>query len=120
MASQTALQRIPTKTKIGPYNWTIEQDTQMAYDFGFWGFTLNKSKTIKIDDRQSDTELPQTFLHEDLHAIGSSYEISSFGSHTVDKDNNSLVTDDLDRIASALLMWIRDNPEAVKYLQSSE
>ena len=33
MASQTALQRIPTKTKIGPYNWTIEQDTQMAYDF---------------------------------------------------------------------------------------
>tara|TARA_R110002020_G_scaffold289490_1_gene504961 strand:- start:2122 stop:2475 length:354 start_codon:yes stop_codon:yes gene_type:complete len=117
MASKAALQRMPTKTKIGPYNWNIQEDTQMAYEFGFWGYTVNKSKTIKIDDRQSDTELPQTFLHEILHAIGLSYEISSFGSHTVEEGNP---TDDLDRIASALLMWIRDNPEAVKYLQSAE
>ena len=117
MASQTALQRIPTKTKIGPYSWIIEQDTQMSYDFGFWGFTLNKSKTIKIDDRQSDTELPQTFLHEVLHAIGASYEINAFGPHTVEEGKP---VDDLDRIASALLMLIRDNPEAVKYLQSSD
>ena len=117
MASKAALQRMPTKTKIGPYNWDIQEDTQMAYEFGFWGYTVNKSKTIKIDDRQSDTELPQTFLHEILHAIGLSYEITSFGVHTVEEGNP---TDDLDRIASALLMWIRDNPESVKYLQSAE
>ena len=88
----------------------------MAYEFGFWGFTINKSKTINIDDRQSDTELPQTFLHEILHAIGGSYEIASFGVHTVE---DGKPTDDLDRIASALLMWIRDNPDAIEYLQSS-
>lgn len=57
---------------------------------------------IGIDSRQSDDQLADTFLHENLHAM----------LRLVQADDEDLVF----RLTPVLLDWLRRNPKAVQYL----
>lgn len=114
MATTGEIERLPRSMQIGPFRYQIGTDAEAAYDYGYLGVTLNRSRRVKLDPRQSDTEMPQTFLHEALHAIGDVYEIEMIRRHTI--DNNGNVTDKIDLAASALLQFLRSNPGVVAYL----
>ena len=104
---------IPNAIVVGPYRYQISFDEDAAYDYGYFGTALNRSRRIKLDPRQSDTELPQTILHEVLHCLGSVYEIPVWESHTKDDHGK----DKIDLMATALLQWLRANQEVVDWLQ---
>lgn len=115
MATEGAIQRTPTHVQAGPYRYTVSFDGEAAYDYNYLGVTLTRSKRLKLDPRQSDTELPQTFLHETLHALGNAYEIEAWDRHKTDNDGH--IMDKIDLMATALLTWLRANADAVKWLQ---
>lgn len=114
MATDKAIEAVPTALSVGPYRYTVGFDGEASYDYNYLGVTLYMSKRIKLDPRQSDTELPQTFLHEAIHAIGRAYEIKDWDRHTFDEHQQ--VTDKIDLMASALLQFLRANREAVEWL----
>jgi len=115
MATEEAIGKTPTSTEIGPFRYRIGFDADASYDYNYWGVCLYRSKRIKLDPRQSDTDVPQTFLHEVLHALGNAYEIDAWEKHiTNDKQE---VTDKLDLMATAFLQWLRANPQIVAWLQ---
>jgi hypothetical protein len=117
MATEPAIKATPTATQVGVYRYGITFDGDESYDHGYLGICLNMSRRIKIDPRQSDTEIPQTFLHKILHALGCTYEIDAWRGHT--HDDHGRVTDKIDLMSAALLGWIRSNPEIVKWLQET-
>lgn len=53
-------------------------------------------------------------MHETLHALGNAYGIKEWETHKVDADGKN--TDKIDLMASALLLWLRLNPELVAWL----
>lgn len=116
--TNNAEQQCPREVIVGPYRYGVEFDGQASYDHSFLGVCLNRSRRLKLDPRQSDTELPMTFLHEVLHALGSAYEIKEWARHTFnDKEE---CTDKIDLMASALLQFIRTNPDVVRWLQKTK
>ena len=118
MASESAIQRVPSEFHTGPYKYSVSFDGEAAYDYSYYGVALYRSKRIKLDPRQADTELPQTLLHEILHALGHAFEITEWDRHkTNDKQE---VTDKIDLMASALLQFIRRNPNLIQWLQENE
>ena len=116
MASERAIGATPTVIRVGPYQYGITFDGAASYAYAYSGVTLYRGRRINLDPRQSDTELPQTFLHEVLHALGNAYEVTAWDRHTT--DSNQQVTDKIDLMASALLQWLRANPRAVQWLIS--
>ena len=90
-------------------------DDDGAYDGNYYGVWYGKSKRLGVDPRQADTELPQTVLHELLHAIGTAYEIEDLQRHRIDQDTGR-VLDKTDLLTGALLRLLRDNPELVDWL----
>lgn len=118
MATERAIAALPTAVRIGPYRYAIGTDAEAAYDYSFFGVCLNNSRRIKLDPRQSDTELPQTLLHEVLHAIGSVHEIAELRAHKT--DTNGHTTDQIDLMATAILTFLRSNPEITQYLMAQE
>jgi hypothetical protein len=118
MATESAIQAVPAELTVGPYRYSVSFDGEAAYDYSFWGVCLFRSKRIKLDPRQADTELPQTLLHEVIHALGGAYEITEWDRHKTDSDQK--ITDKIDLMASALLRFIRDNPAVVKWLQEQK
>jgi hypothetical protein len=105
---------MPTEVLIGPYRWSVGVDGEAAYDYSYLGVCLNRSKRIKLDPRQSDTEIPQTFIHEVLHAIGFAYEIEALDRHTL--NDQRVITDKIDLMASGWLQFLRANPGVVRWL----
>ena len=65
------------------------------------------SRRIALDPRQPATEVPQTLLHELLHAIGFTLHID------VLKDDEGAT---VDRLAHALLTMLRDNKKLTDFL----
>jgi hypothetical protein len=116
VATEQELTKLPKHVKVGVYNYKVEPDDAAAYDYGYLGCCLNRSRRITLDPRQSDTEIRQTLLHEILHAIGSAFEIPEVERHTT-AGADSKVTDKIDLLASGLLMFLRDNPGVVEWLR---
>ncbi len=117
MATEQAIEAVPKCVVAGPYRYEVSFDGEAAYDYHYYGACLYQSKRLKLDPRQANTELPQTLLHEVLHALGNSYGITEWSKHETDKDDH--VTDKIDLMATSLLMFIRQNPEVVKWLQET-
>ncbi len=116
MATQKATKNVPQSFKAGPYLYGVGFDGEAAYDYNYAGVCLFRSKRIKLDPRQSDTELPQTLLHEAIHALGNAYGIEEWDRHTT--NDKQQITDKIDLMATALLEFIRANPALIRYLQS--
>lgn len=115
MASDKAQKSTPESVIVGPYRYSISFDGEAAYDYHYLGVCLYRTRRLKLDPRQADTELPQTFLHEIIHALGDAYGIQEWDRHKTDSDGH--VTDKIDLMATAMLSFIRDNPNAVKWMQ---
>lgn len=114
MSTTNACAKVPKEVVVGPFQYKIDFDAEASYDYSYLGVALFRSKRIKLDPRQSDTELPQTFLHEILHALGNTYEIEVWDHHAVDQNGTCL--DQIDLMATALLEFMRRNPKAIKWL----
>lgn len=104
----------PDSVKVGPYIYKIELDTEDNYDYNFWGRTSFQRATIDLASHMPSTHIPHTLLHEILHALGNTYEIKYWEQHEKDDKGNHI--DKIDMMATALLQFLRDNPEAVYYL----
>lgn len=118
MATSNAMEQVPRKAIVGPYTYDISFDQEASYDYSYLGVCLYRTRRLKLDPQQSDTELPQTFLHEILHALGNAYEIVEWDRHKTDSDGK--VTDKIDLMASALLQFLRNNPDIVTWLQNQK
>ena len=118
MASESAIRATPTATQVGPYRYTISFDGEGAYDYGYNGVTLYRTRRMRLDPMVPDTALPQTMMHEVLHALGNAYEIRDWDRHTFDSNQNA--TDKIDLMATALLQWLRANPRTVEWLMRGE
>lgn len=118
MATSKAIEDTPKEVVVGPYRYGIDYDGDASYDYTYSGVCLNRSRRIKLDPRQSDTEIPQTFLHEVIHAMGSVYEIEEWRKHTLDDDGKTI--DQINMMATALLQFIRINPDIVTWLQNQK
>lgn len=115
MASEEALARMPKSVRVGPVTYGVTTDGDGAYDYGFWGMCKNRSCRIAVDPLQPDTSLPLTLTHEVLHAIGAIFEIPMVREHTV--DTSQVVTDRIHGLATALVAFIRANPEFLAWLR---
>ena len=118
MASESELNKVPESVYVGPYRYDVTTDRQAAYDYGHLGVCLYRSRRISLDPLQSSTELPQTLLHEILHALGNAYGIDEWSKHKQDSDGK--ITDKIDLMASAILVFLRSNLPVVRYLQETE
>ena len=118
MATEEAIGKTPKTLSIGPYQYEVVFDGDASYDYHFFGVVLPMTKRIKLDPRQSNTELPQTLLHEIIHALGMAYERPEWRGHKLDEKQN--ITDKIDLMASAMLQFLRHNPEVVKWLELSK
>jgi hypothetical protein len=117
MATEGTIQATPTDVQVGPYRYGIGYDGESANDFCYHGICLFQSRRLKLDPGQADTEIPQTLLHEILHAIGDAYEIDDWRKHKFDPDGKTI--DKIDLMASGLLQFLRSNPEIVRFLTES-
>jgi hypothetical protein len=109
---------VPQQTVIGPFRYEICFDAEASFEDDFFGQAVFRARRIKLDPRQSKTEMPQTVLHEVLHCLGEAYEIPAWERHTYDSDRKA--TDKIDLMATALLRWIRDNPKVVEWMQKDD
>lgn len=114
MAANSTVKKVPKFVNVGPITYTITFDHEACYEYDWAGVCINRSRSIKLDSRQSDTELPQTLLHEVLHAVGAVWEIEDLDRHRF--DDKQKCTDKINLIATALLQLIRSNPELIKFL----
>lgn len=117
MATPEALEAVPKAVVCGPYTYAVTFDEQAAYDYQYAGCCLFGSKRLDVNPKQADTALPQTLLHEILHALGNAYEIEAWSKHTL--NDKQEVTDKIDLMATALLQFLRSNPEVVSWLQGT-
>lgn len=115
MASEKAQKSTPKELIVGPYRYSVSFDGEASYDYHYLGVCLYRSRRLKLDPRQADTELPQTLMHEVIHALGNAYEIHEWDRHETDKDGH--ITDKIDLRALAFLTFIRGNPGVIKWLQ---
>lgn len=106
---------IPRTVKIGPYQYKIEIDGETAWDWGHNARTYYRSNRISFNDRISETGTPQVLMHEVLHCLAGAYDIGYWLDHDSAKEFPK-DGDKIDLMATALLTFIRDNPEVVKYL----
>lgn len=118
MSTAKAQENTPKELIIGPYRYSISFDGEASYDYHYLGVCLFNSKRIKLDPRQADTEIPQTLLHEVIHALGSAYYIKEWDRHTTDSQHD--ITDKIDLMATALLTFIRNNPTVINWFIDSQ
>lgn len=118
MATEIAINNTPKVVVCGPYRYEVLYDGENAYEYGYSGVTLFRTKRIKLDSKQADTEIPQTLLHEILHALGGVYGIEEWSRHKHDQDDVDKVIDKIDLMSSALLQFIRTNPDLICWLQT--
>lgn len=116
MSSESSQGDTPKEVIVGPYRYKVCFDSEAAYDYHYLGVCLYGSRRLKLDPRQADTELPQTMMHEILHALGNAYGITEWDRHKTDEHGD--ITDKIDLMATALLTYIRSNPDVIKWMQS--
>jgi hypothetical protein len=116
MATPDALASIPAVVQIGPYAYAVSAEGDYTYEHNVMGTVLHRSCRIVLDPLQANTELPQTLLHEILHALGTVLEIPGWEKHT--KDEKGEDTDQINLMATVLLMWLRANPDVVRWMVS--
>lgn len=113
----SAHKNLPKSVHIGPYRYKVVFDDKDARECGYLGVHVARSKELRFDSSQAETELPQTFIHEILHAMGMTYGIEAWNHHTVaNSENGQVNTDQIDLMATVILMFLRDNPEIVKWI----
>jgi hypothetical protein len=113
VASEEAIQKIPTSVIVGPFTYAVVLDKELAYNRDFIGLCCPSSKQIKIDPAQPDTSLPVTLFHEALHAVNSTYKIYD----TEDAKAEEVKTHTL---AIAIVQFIRANPEFIDWVQETK
>ena len=114
MASEKAMGKTPDFLLAGPFEYGIEFNGEDAYEHDHMGCCSYRMKRIRLDPRQADTDLPQTLLHECLHALGNAYEIREWTEH---KYEDGKPIDKIDLMATALLTFIRENKSLIDWLQ---
>jgi hypothetical protein len=114
VATTYELDQLPRTMHVGPFEYSIAVDAEAAFEQSFLGKTTHRTRRIQLDPRQAGTELPQTLVHEALHAIGATFDIPMITSHSTDA--NDKATDKIDLLATALLVFLRANRDVVEYL----
>ena len=114
MASEQAIQLMPKEVTCGPYCWTVSFDADECHHYDYLGVAHFRTARIKLEPRLSDTQLPQTLMHEILHALGHVYEIKEWSDHT--KNDKGEHTDKIDLMATAILQFIRANPSVIEWM----
>lgn len=109
----------PTNSKIGPFAFDIsyleevvdeQGDAYCAADEVTLGHCFGYTGKIEIKSDMSDTMEKDTLLHEHLHAIWFAAGIRSLA--TLEEESA------VGLLTPWLLMFIRDNPDLIGYLQS--
>lgn len=116
MATEKAMADVPKSVWCGPYEYGVEFSTSHTYCYDCVGCCAYREHKIYLAPVASDTALPQTLMHEVLHALGEAYEINEWRNHSQDKDVNNKPMDKIDMMAKALLQFIRENPKVVEWL----
>lgn len=107
---------IPTSAKIGPFTYRVDVNGQEAWEWNHNGRVFYRTRRISLNDLQPETEFPATLLHEILHALGEAYEIR----YWVDHEKAAKLPeggDQIDLMAKALLLFLRENTEIVDWLR---
>lgn len=104
---------IPTTVKVGPYDWTIVPDHEMAQVDEVWGTTLIPSHQIRLDPQAPPARLRATLLHEVLHVV---MNVSGLSFRFNDKEDRVNEESVVREVSTLLYQVIRDNPDLVEYL----
>ena len=95
--------KIPDKLKVGAIEYRVEQVSEIIDSQDLTGRIDYRNATIQIDQRGDPMAKLQTFFHEMVHAIHN---------HTAADRNESPPNErEVDTLASALVMVVKDNPE---------
>lgn len=105
-----ANKQIPKTALVGPFQYRIEPDCEVCYAYDKMAMHFSRNRKIGLNPNQPNAELPQSVLHEILHALGSVYEIPQWAEH------NKKRTDKIDLMATALLKFMQDNPSLINWL----
>jgi Domain of unknown function (DUF955). len=95
--------KIPDKLKVGAIEYSVKQVDKIVESTGYSSADIDYSDTtIRVVKHATDDAMMQSFYHEMIHAIHH---------HTaIDRDTCPPSERDVDSLASALLMVVRDNP----------
>ena len=113
---------IPNRVKIGAQIFKIEERSVKqdgTLNDNSYGYTLDQGNLIVIDANIAFTKKQQTLLHEVIHALGMVH--TSGMKQPGPKDEYEVWEHHFIGIwESPMLMFIKDNPEAVAWLQLEE
>lgn len=70
MAKPVAL---PRTIEIGPFTYTMERSALVAKEH--WGACDNDKRILEFGEHTDPKQLPNTFLHELLHALEAGYRL---------------------------------------------
>lgn len=90
--------KIPEKLKIGGRIYTIIRPDMVSLGPNYAGCIEYKKGTIEIQADMEETQACNTLMHEVMHGV---YDFCGYGNHD---------EGEIQRIASALQMFIEDNP----------
>ena len=113
---------VPSKLKIGAQIFRVEERTVKqdgTLNDNSYGYTLDQGNLIVIDANIAFTKKQQTLLHEVIHALGM---VHSAGMKQPNgKDEYEVWEHHFIGIwESPMLLFIKDNPEVVTWLQLEE
>lgn len=106
--------KLPQKVKIGPTTYTLSFMSKDQADAGVYGRTDPKADTIVINPSLCLGEQQTTVLHEVLHAIF----LTSNLTHVLDLDEKK-EEQVIRMLEPFLLSLIRDNPKLMEYLKQN-
>lgn len=79
-----------------------------------YGVYNENEQTITLDDGMRFERMRETFLHENIHAM---LAIGQLDSLLTGQDAEGLDEHVVSVLSPIMLSWMRDNPEAVSFLQ---
>lgn len=93
--------KIPGKVKIGGLIFSVERIKNLVRDYNSFGESCGNSQEIRLDADMSEQLTESTFIHEVLHMLDFVYCIR-------------MEHDQVRQLESAILAFIKDNPEIFK------
>src|SRR3989304_790851 len=117
MASKKVQDNTPKSIKAGPLTYEVRWDADKMYEHDFNGETSYRGRIIRLNPVMPDSQVPLTFMHEILHAIGDAANINYWEYH---KYENEKIIDQIDLMARSLLLFMRANPKIVNWLVIDE